>query len=929
MANDSQETGTLVTVPSGRGLTWYLIGLVLVALVPTIGAALLAVFFAGRAFEDAQSGRLLETAQTLARATESELERGIALVNVLAAVPHHPAVSVVADPWGSAAERQIGGRLIEEVFVSGRVPDGDGLSPRGVPLETLHRALTTTRPAVSNLYVDPATRELSIAVATATSHTDEETRLIAVVVPPERLVQVLKRSRPASDDLIMAVVDGTGRFVARSVEPEQHIGQQAPGWANRVAAAPESGTFTATTADGREAIFGFRTIANTAGWVLVVGEPLSAFRARAAGPLLGLAAAAALAVFIALVAASRLGRTILRPVSAIAARARLIAAGSEHPPSAVEQSGIAEFEALRLSLEGSEQALKARVVAEAEAARAAADAERHHQLLASTGTLVFWRVHADGHATSTGWTELTGLDAKLGNDWFANIHPDDVKRVKAIWLTAYETGNPYDAEYRIRVVDGSWRWVRARATRTEAADGGGFEWIGLVEDINAYRAAQDKAEHLARHDALTGLANRASLQERLAGLCGQGGATDVAILCLGLDRFKGLNDTLGHAVGDEVLKQVAARLAATIAPEDMVARLGGDEFAIVQTAGPQPCSASHLVQELMAAIAAPFTVGTDSIVVTASVGIALAGEDTAELAMQKADMALDRAKADGRARFCFFEAAMDARMQERHRLEQDLRRAVAEGQFLLHYQPLVAVDSGRLVGFEALVRWRHPERGMVSPAEFIPMAEETGLIVPIGRWVLERACADAAAWGRDLKVAVNVSPKQLADHEFPAVVQAALGGAGLPARLLELEITENALMADIDGAMSMMMRLKAVGCAIAMDDFGTGYSSLGYLRTFPFDKVKIDRSFLQDLASARESGAIVRAVTGLCGSLRITSTAEGVETEEQLALLKAEGCNEAQGYLFGRPAPVEDMPAVFERFGLAGATSIAVADAAA
>ncbi|MCZ8314177.1 EAL domain-containing protein [Phreatobacter sp.] len=929
MMTDPQDLRTPATVPSGRGLTWYLTGLVLVALLPTIGAAILAVFLAGRAFEDAQSGRLLETANTLARAAESELERGIALLNVLSVVPTHPAASLIADPWAAAAERRIGGRLIEEIFVSGRVPEGDGLSPRGVPLETLRRAVETTRPAVSNLFVDPSTRELRIAVAAAISHNDEETRLIAVVVPPERLVQVLKRSRPTSDDLIMAIVDGTGRFVARSVDPEQHIGEQAPGWADRMATARESGTFTTMAADGRQAIFGFKTIANSAGWVLVVGEPLSAFRARATGPLLGLVAAAALAVIVALLAASRLGRTILRPVTAIAARARLIAAGAERPPTAAEYSHIAEFEALRLSLESSEKALRARAVAEAEAARSLADAERRQHLLATTGTLVFWRVNSDGQATSTGWSELTGLDARLDGDWFANIHADDMRRVKSLWRKAYETGSPYDAEYRIRVADGSWRWVRARATRAAAANGEGYEWIGLTEDIDAYRAAQTRMEHMASHDALTGLANRASFNERLANLCGEGRGGEVAILCLGLDRFKALNDALGRAIGDEMLKQVAARLAGVISPEDMVARLGGDEFAIVQTAGPQPRAASLLAQEVMAALEAPFVVGSDTIVVTASVGIALAGGDPAELAMQKADMALDRAKGDGRARICFFESALDARMQERHRLEQDLRRAVAEGQFLLHYQPVVAVTSRRLVGFEALVRWRHPERGMVSPNEFIPMAEEIGLIVPIGRWVLERACADAAAWGHDLKVAVNVSPKQLADPDFPAVVQASLDGAGLPARRLELEITENALMADIDGAMSMMMRLKTVGCAIAMDDFGTGYSSLGYLRTFPFDKVKIDRSFLQDFASARESSAIVRAVTSLCGSLRITSTAEGVETEEQLALLKAEGCDEAQGYLFGRPTPLEDMAAVFERFGILGAASAAVADAAA
>lgn len=914
---DKQDTSWKASAPHARGLTWYLTGLVLVALVPTIAAAVFAVFQAGKAFEDAQSGRLLETARTLARATESELERGIALVNVLTVVPHDAAKSIVADPWGTVAERQIGGRLVEEVFVSGRVPDGEGLSPRGVPLSTLRRAVETTRPAVSNLFADPASGEQRIAIVASASQTDDETRLIAVVVPPDRLVQVLKRSRPASDDLIMAVVDGDGRFVARSVEPGRHIGERAPGWSDRLAIPRDHGTFTTLAADSRPAIFGFKTIANSPGWVLVVGEPLSAFRARATGPLMVLAAAAALAVILALFAASRLGRRILRPVSAIAARARLIADGMEHPPTtSAERSNIAEFEALRSSLERSEEALRARAVAEAEAARAAADAERRHQLLATTGTLVFWRLHSDGRATSTGWSELTGLDAKLGNDWFANIHPDDVRRVKATWRNAYATGNPYDAEYRIRVANGSWRWVRARATRAPAADGEGCEWIGLVEDINAYRTAQDRVEHLANHDVLTGLANRAAFQQRLAALCAQGGCGEAAVLCLGLDRFKAVNDALGHAIGDRVLVQVANRLAGLIDSGDMVARLGGDEFAIIQTRGPQPCSASQLAQRVIDELARPFDIGGKTIVLSVSVGVAPADRDGAEMVIQKADMALDRAKADGRGRLSFFEPAMDARMQERHRLEQDLRRAVSEGQFLLHYQPLVAVASRRLVGFEALLRWRHPERGMVSPAEFIPMAEETGLIRPIGRWVLERACADAATWGHDLKIAVNVSAKQLADPHFPDAVDAALRASQLPARLLELEITENALVADVDGAMSMMTRLKMVGCGIAMDDFGTGYSSLGYLRTFPFDKVKIDRSFVQDLTSARESGAIVRAVTGLCGSLGITSTAEGVETEQQLALLRAEGCDQAQGYLFGRPVPVEDLPALFLRFGL-------------
>ncbi len=282
---------------------------------------------------------------------------------------------------------------------------------------------------------------------------------------------------------------------------------------------------------------------------------------------------------------------------------------------------------------------------------------------------------------------MTGLDAQLEQDWFANIHPDDLRRVKATWRRAYATGNPYDAEYRIRVADGSWRWVRARATRAPAGDGEGFEWIGLVEDINAYRAAQDQVEHLANHDVLTGLANRAAFQSTLATLCAQGACGETAVLCLGLDRFKAVNDALGHTIGDMVLVQVARRLGTLLDAGDMVARLGGDEFAIIQIRGPQPCSASQLAQRMIDELARPFDIGGKTIVLSVSVGVALADRDGAEMVIQKADMALDRAKADGRGRLSFFEPAMDARMQERHRLEQDLRRAVAEDQFLLHYHP--------------------------------------------------------------------------------------------------------------------------------------------------------------------------------------------------------------------------------------------------
>ncbi|PTM51764.1 bifunctional diguanylate cyclase/phosphodiesterase [Phreatobacter oligotrophus] len=900
----------------GRGLNWYLAGLVLLALVPTLVAAAIAVVQAARGFEAAQSLRLVDTARTLARVVEAELKGGITLLDTLAVVPHHTATGVI-DPWALAAERQIGGRLIEEVFSTGRVPEGDGLSPQGVPLPVLRQAVLSARPAVSDLFVDPSTNAPHIAIAVAIARTDEETRLIALVVPPSRLVQLIRRGKGVSSSLVVAVTDSQGRFVARSIDPDGSVGVRAPSWSAGRRLGLDSGTFRTTTIEGVPHVFGFQRLRETTEWVVTVGEPLAAFQARATGHLINLGLIALAAIAMALLAAAWLGRKILRPVKAIAARARLIATGEERPPlSTAERSDIAEFEALRVSLERSEAALRDRAVAAAEAARSVAESERRQHLLATTGALVFWRLSADGQFAITGWKELTGSESPTKDNWLASVHPDDVAMVKRVWGQAITEGDTYEAEYRIRVANGSWLWIRARGTKVPAATGEGFEWVGLLEDIDAFRAAEAQVVHMASHDALTGLANRAFFRERLAALCAQG-RKGAAVLCIGLDRFKAVNDTLGHSAGDAVLVAVASRLQGAVAQADVVVRLGGDEFAIIQSDGIQPLAASLLAERLMAAVAEPIEVAAaHTVTLTASVGIALLDEAGAEESLKNADLALDRAKEDGRDRFCFFEPAMDARMKERHRLERDLRRALADGQFLLNHQPIVAVASGALVGFEALLRWRHPERGMVSPADFIPMAEETGLIVPIGRWVLERACEDAARWGNGLKVAVNVSPKQLADRDFPLAVERALSLSGLAPNLLELEITENALMADVEGAMSMMLRLKSLGCCIAMDDFGTGYSSLGYLRTFPFDKVKIDRSFVQDLASARESGAIVRAVTGLCGSLGITSTAEGVETKEQLALLQAEGCDQAQGYLFGRPAPVEDLPALFARFGL-------------
>jgi diguanylate cyclase (GGDEF)-like protein len=430
-------------------------------------------------------------------------------------------------------------------------------------------------------------------------------------------------------------------------------------------------------------------------------------------------------------------------------------------------------------------------------------------------------------------------------------------------------------------------------------------WLSSIEGL---KQSQAKLDFLAMHDMLTGLPNRVQFHlhlERELARASRG--QPIAILFLDLDRFKTVNDTLGHQRGDELLAAVAGRLKASIRKSDLVARLGGDEFAIVQTGVEQPANATALARRLIDAVAAPYELEGRQVVVGASIGIALAPGDglTRDDLLRSADLAMYRAKTHGRGVFCFFEPAMNAEMQELHRLELDLRRAVADGQLRVFYQPLVEVASGRVAGCEALVRWQHPTRGLVLPGQFVPLAEEVGLIIPIGEWVLQQACRDAAGWPEDVRVAVNVSVAQFRSPALFDAVDSALRHSGLAADRLSLEITESLLVRDAEAALTVLTRLRGLGVRISMDDFGTGYSSLSYLRSFPFDKIKIDRSFVRDLETSESSNAIVRAIVHLGCALGMSVTAEGVETQEQFERVKAEGCTEAQGYLFGRPCQID------------------------
>jgi diguanylate cyclase (GGDEF)-like protein len=438
-------------------------------------------------------------------------------------------------------------------------------------------------------------------------------------------------------------------------------------------------------------------------------------------------------------------------------------------------------------------------------------------------------------------------------------------------------------------------------------------WLATYEEITERIEIQARIAHLAHHDALTDLPNRVLFHNNLEqALAHARRGRGLALHCLDLDQFKAVNDTLGHPVGDELLQAVAARLRQETRDTDTVARLGGDEFAIIQAPIDRPTEATAFASRLNDLLDAPFEIAGHQIVIGTSIGIAFAPQDGTDpdQLLKCADLALYRAKQDGRGIYRLFHAEMDAQMQARRLLELDLRLALRTEQFEMYYQPLIDLHAGVVNGCEALLRWRHPERGLIAPDQFIPLAEEIGLIVPLGEWVLRQACDAMASWPGAMRVAVNLSPAQFKSRNLVAAVAEALRESGLPPDRLELEITETVMLNDTDATLETLHQLQALGVCIAMDDFGTGYSSLSYLRRFPFDRIKIDQSFVRDMCSKQDCGAIIRAVAGLSNELGMATTAEGVETREQLDALAKAGCSEVQGYLFSRPVPADSIPDV-------------------
>jgi diguanylate cyclase (GGDEF)-like protein/PAS domain S-box-containing protein len=540
-----------------------------------------------------------------------------------------------------------------------------------------------------------------------------------------------------------------------------------------------------------------------------------------------------------------------------------------------------------------------RAAAESDRIRALADAAVEGLVVTDAGTIV---------AANSSFRALAGLDA-------AAIEG----RALAEFLPDAPAPDPIDhaapCETVLHRPDGS-RCPVELVRRPIRFEGRACD-VAAVRDLTARKEAERRIAFLAHHDALTGAPNRvafnAALQRELALARRLGRAT--AVLLIDLDRFKLVNDSLGHAMGDALLVRVHERLAGALRETDLAARLGGDEFAVLQADAAQPRAAGRLAARIVELLGRPFLVQGHVLNIGASIGVAIAPADADEagLLLKQADLALYHAKATGRGSFRMFEGSMDRDVQARRLLELDLRRAAARGEFEIHYQPLLDMTAQAITGFEALLRWRHPERGLVPPADFIPLAEETGLIGPIGDWVLQTACRDAAGWPGALSVAVNLSPAQFRDTRLVESVTAALAEAGLPPARLEVEITESVLLADNPAVLQALHALPALGVRIAMDDFGTGYSSLSYLRSFPFDKIKIDRPFVRDVQASDESAAIVRAILSLGRTLGLTTTAEGVETDAQLQYVREHGCDQAQGYLVDRPLAPADMARLLAR----------------
>lgn len=563
------------------------------------------------------------------------------------------------------------------------------------------------------------------------------------------------------------------------------------------------------------------------------------------------------------------------------------------------------------------------VTARRKALEALKESEARFRAIADDAPVMIWVTDENGGDTyhSRLWLEMTGQTAEeaQGFGWANAIHPEDREEVERGFQAAFRLRQPVRVECRLRRADGSWAWVIDVGQPRFAPDGAFLGYVGVVLDITERRnaeeerlRAQKQMHHMARHDALTGLPNRQFVHETFDHLMDKYPA---AVLSLDLDGFKTVNDAYGHAAGDLLLRRAAERLRQCVEQTDIIARLGDVEFVVVRPGMHRSEDLLGLARKIIDSVGGPYDLEGAHADIGVNIGLALAPRDgqSADELIKAAGLALYRAKTNGRGSYVQYEPGMDAHLKARQKMKIALRRALANGELEVHYQPLIKLQTGQITSCEALVRWTDPDRGPVSPAEFIPIAEETGLIDSLGEWILRQACTEVAKWPPHVSVAVNLSPLQFRDRRLATTVADILRETGLNASRLQLEITESVLLDESERNLLVLQAIRQLGVKIAMDDFGTGYSSLRYLRTFPFDKIKVDRSFVSDLPTGKESLAIIRAVAAIGRALRITTTAEGVDTQAQFDVIRAEGFDEVQGYLVAHPLPAKQVLSVIER----------------
>jgi diguanylate cyclase (GGDEF)-like protein len=911
-----------------RPLLGYVIALALTVAIPTL---LLCVVTAS-AWVTSEQARVRTGTLRTAQAAQENVDRYLAgQVAMLQALATSPALDEgdykrLDDQARELLDLQGANIVLRDVsgqqLVNTHRPWGTAL-PKIQNLETDRHVPRSKQPYISDTYQGVMAGGPLIRVIVPVIRRNEVIYTLTASLPPGALSRLLQDAGIAAPHSA-SIADRNGRILARAVHDDAVVGRALPGFNE---ATGFEGTWTGTNLDG-VMVYGAYRRSLLSGWLFTAGIDKAALNAPLYRSLWSLAALALGLILAAAAGSVFLARQIVSSHRQVAVAAEALGNGLPLQPLRTPISEI--------NLVGDSLADAARKLHDQAAALEAANADLERRVLERTlevsaqATLLkatldnmdqgLIKVDADGRITV--WNQraldLLGLPPELmaSNPTLSAV------------LDAQAARREFDKSDEAFV-----RWIRSAARdqkahsyererpngtvleiRTVPLPGGGG--VRTFTDVTARKQAERLTEHMARHDALTGLPNRTLFRERLGqelARADREGAS-FALFCLDLDRFKAVNDKFGHPVGDRLLVLVGERIRSVLRTEDVVGRLSGDEFAILQIGAGSAHEASTLARRLNEALAQPFSIDGHTIELGVSIGIALAPQDRAssDQLFKSADMALYRAKSEGRDTFRFYEPSMDAAVEARQSLELDLRHALSKGEFALHYQPVVDPKSRGVRGFEALLRWRHPERGAVPPCDFITLAEDTRLIIPIGDWVLREACREAMSWPGSTTVAVNISAVQMENPGLVQGVVSALTASGLPPHRLELEITESVLMQESEAVLKSLRMLRDLGVRFALDDFGTGFSSLSYIQKLPLDRIKIDRSFVKNIADPT-TAAIVRTIIGLGTGLGIAVTAEGVETEDQLDFVRREGCALVQGFLLSRPLPPEQARAFASR----------------